>query len=62
LHIRVAALFTWLTNPAGDLFIPGIDGFELSKTLRDHPATADIPIVNEGYIEFPIETSELNKE
>ena len=63
-----------------DLFVPGMDGFELFKTLRDHPATADIPIVihsavpldqltqlrlkrvrSEGYIEFPIEASELNK-
>ncbi len=63
-----------------DLFIPGMDGFELFKTLRDHPATADIPIVihsaipldqltqmrlkrvrTEGYMEFPIEASELNR-
>ncbi len=28
-----------------DLFIPGIDGFELFKILRDHPATHTIPIV-----------------
>ena len=28
-----------------DLFIPGMDGFELFITLRDHPATAAIPIV-----------------
>ncbi len=28
-----------------DLFIPGIDGFELFKILRDHPATHNIPIV-----------------
>lgn len=27
-----------------DLFIPGIDGFELFKILRDHPATHTIPI------------------
>lgn len=63
-----------------DLFIPGMDGFELFKTLRDHPATADIPIVihsavpldqltqmrlkrvrTDGYLEFPIEASELNR-
>ncbi|MGY8825505.1 MAG: response regulator [Candidatus Latescibacterota bacterium] len=28
-----------------DLFIPGIDGFELFKILRKHPATHTIPIV-----------------
>ena len=28
-----------------DLFIPGIDGFELFKLLRDHPATHSIPII-----------------
>ena len=28
-----------------DLFIPGIDGFDLFKILRDHPATHTIPIV-----------------
>ena len=63
-----------------DLFIPGMDGFELFITLRDHPATAAIPIVihsavpldqltqlrlkrvrNEGYIELPIEASELQQ-
>ena len=63
-----------------DLFIPGMDGFDFFKMLREHPATADIPIVihtavpldqltqlrlkrirNEGYIEFPIEASELNR-
>ena len=57
-----------------------MDGFELFKTLRDHPATADIPIVihsavpldqltqmrlkrvrTDGYLEFPIEASELNR-
>lgn len=63
-----------------DLFIPGIDGFELFATLRRHPATEDIPIVIhtavpldpltrlrlaklrfEGFVEFPIEASELNR-
>ena len=28
-----------------DLFIPGIDGFELFNLLRDHPATHSIPII-----------------
>ena len=28
-----------------DLFIPGIDGFELFKLFRDHPATHSIPII-----------------
>jgi CheY-like chemotaxis protein len=28
-----------------DLFIPEIDGFELFKILRDHPATHTIPIL-----------------
>jgi len=28
-----------------DLFIPGIDGFDLFKILRNHPATHTIPIV-----------------
>lgn len=63
-----------------DLFIPGIDGFELFDILRRHPATEDIPIVIhtavpldpvtrmrldrlrfEGFVEFPIEASELNR-
>jgi len=61
-----------------DLFIPGMDGFELFKTLRDHPATENIPIIihtavpldqgtqirlrrvtADGFVEFPIEASEL---
>ena len=28
-----------------DLFLPGTDGFELLATLRDHPATHNIPII-----------------
>ena len=28
-----------------DLFIPGADGLEFFKSLRQHPATADIPII-----------------
>ena len=28
-----------------DLFIPGIDGFEIFKLFRDHPATHSIPII-----------------
>ncbi len=28
-----------------DLFLPGIDGFELFNLLRDHPATHSIPII-----------------
>lgn len=28
-----------------DLFIPGMDGFELFRILREHPATREIPIV-----------------
>ena len=28
-----------------DLFIPGMDGFELFENLRGHPATASIPII-----------------
>ena len=63
-----------------DLFIPGMDGIEFFNTLRDHPATKDIPIVihtavpldqltqlrlkrirTDGFIEFPIEASELNR-
>lgn len=28
-----------------DLFIPGIDGFDFFKVLRNHPATETIPIV-----------------
>lgn len=28
-----------------DLFLPEIDGFELFKMLRDHPATHSIPII-----------------
>jgi CheY-like chemotaxis protein len=28
-----------------DLFLPGIDGFQLFKILRKHPATASIPII-----------------
>ena len=61
-----------------DLYIPG-DGFVLFDNLRQHPATANIPIVihtaipldpitqmrldrmrTDGFIEFPIEASELN--
>ena len=63
-----------------DFFIPGMDGIDFFKMLRDHPATRDIPIVfhtpvpldqltqlrlkrvrAEGFIEFPIEASELNR-
>jgi len=55
-----------------------MDGFELFKTLRDHPATENIPIIihtadpldqgtqirlrrviADGFVEFPIEASEL---
>ena len=28
-----------------DLFIPGADGLEFFQSLREHPATADIPII-----------------
>ena len=28
-----------------DLFIPGMDGFELFENLRKHPATESIPVV-----------------
>ena len=28
-----------------DLFLPGIDGFELFSLLRNHPATHSIPII-----------------
>jgi CheY-like chemotaxis protein len=28
-----------------DLMMPGMDGFEVSRRLRDDPATASIPIV-----------------
>ena len=28
-----------------DLFLPGIDGFEFFATLREHPATHNIPII-----------------
>ena len=67
-----------------DLFIPGADGFEFFKTIKNHPATSDIPIVihtpvpldqitrlrlkrtrkevrYEGFVQFPIEASELNR-
>jgi len=67
-----------------DLFIPGADGLEFFQSLREHPATADIPIIihtavpldqltemrlkrvtrtvrYEGFVEFPIEASELNR-
>lgn len=63
-----------------DLFLPGMDGFELFELLRNHPATESIPIVVhtvtpldqvtelrmkkvrcEGFLEFPIEASELNR-
>lgn len=63
-----------------DLFVPQTDCFELFNLLRQHPATADIPIVIhtavpldpvtqmrvnkmrcQGFVEFPIEASELNR-
>ena len=63
-----------------DLFVPDTDCFELFALLRQHPATADLPIVIhtsvpldpltrlrvskmrfEGFVEFPIEASELNR-
>ena len=63
-----------------DLFLPGMDGFELFDLLRNHPATESIPIIVhtavpldsitelrmkkvrcEGFLEFPIEASELNR-
>jgi len=67
-----------------DLFIPGADGLEFFQSLREHPATADIPIIihtavpldqltemrlkrvtrtvrYEGFIQFPVEASELNR-
>ena len=63
-----------------DLFLPGMDGFELFDLLRNHPATENIPIIVhspvpldpitelrlkkvtcEGFLEFPIEASELNR-
>ncbi len=28
-----------------DLFLPGTDGFELFTTLRNHPATHNVPII-----------------
>ena len=28
-----------------DLFLPGVDGFELFSTLRNHPATHNVPII-----------------
>ena len=35
-----------------DLFIPGVDGFDLFNILRDHPATHSIPIVIHTAIPF----------
>jgi CheY-like chemotaxis protein len=35
-----------------DLFIPGLDGFEVLKALRAHPATENIPIVIHTAIPF----------
>ena len=62
-----------------DLFLPGTDSFEFFATLREHPATHNIPILihtavplddvtqlrlrritYDGFVEFPIEASELN--
>lgn len=35
-----------------DLFIPGVDGFDLFNILRDHPATRSIPIIIHTAIPF----------
>lgn len=35
-----------------DLFIPGMDGFELFELLRGHPATASIPIIIHTAVPF----------
>jgi CheY-like chemotaxis protein len=61
-----------------DLFIPGMDGFELFDNIRKHPATESIPVIIhtavpldpvtqlrmkkvrcEGFIQFPIDASDL---
>jgi two-component system, cell cycle response regulator len=36
-----------------DLRMPGIDGIEMSRRLRAHPETADIPIVAMSAQDFP---------
>ena len=35
-----------------DLYIPGIDGFELLGRLRHHPATAGLPVIVHSAVPF----------